>query len=137
LDLEDRLIPRPYANAIKKAYLSNAQTRAIRPGSTLLFYRSGDVRAVMVVGVVEETLVSQDPAEVAAFVGPRTVYTFEEIDEMTKRPVLSVLFRGDRVVDPPISLDELLSRNALGGAPQSISSIRPGGVEWIRARIQT
>ena len=86
---EDALFPaslglttQPFGNALRKAYLSNAPSRLLRPGDPLLFYRSSDERAVHVVGVCEDTLVSRDPAEIVAAVGRRTVYSLEEIENL-------------------------------------------------------
>lgn len=60
--------PKPFGNALRKAYLSNSPSRRLVPGATLLFYRSGDQRGVTCVGVVEDTLVrlgQHDPGRLA------------------------------------------------------------------------
>ena len=127
--------PRPFGNSIKKAYLSHSQMRQLGPGDTLLFYRSGDVRAVSVAGVVESTLVSQDPLSVATYVGPRTVYTYDQIEQMTQsRELLAILFRHDRNLRP-IGLDELKSARAILGHPQSLTAVREEGAAWMRASL--
>ncbi|HHJ10909.1 MAG TPA: hypothetical protein ENK25_08455 [Bacteroidetes bacterium] len=52
---------RPFGNSIRKAYLCNAQIRTIKPGSNILFYRSGDQNGISVMGVVEDTFISSSP----------------------------------------------------------------------------
>ena len=127
--------PRPFGNSIKKAYLSHSQIRQLNPGDTLLFYRSVDLRAVSVAGVVESTLVSHDPLSVATYVGPRTVYTYDQIEQMTQsRELLAILFRHDRNLRP-IGLDELKSARAILGHPQSITAVREEGAAWMRASL--
>ena len=64
---------RPCGNSMRKAYLSHSVIGSISPGALLLFYRSVDWRAVDVIGVVEATLRSSHPDEVARFVGKSTV----------------------------------------------------------------
>ena len=128
--------PRGFGNAIKKAYLSKTSSRLVSGGAVLLFYRSSDVQAIRAVGIVEDVFVSRDPDAIASFVSARTVYSLAEIAAMAdEREVVSILFRHDRDVPSPISLDELISDGALLAAPQSITSVRAEGVEWIAARI--
>lgn len=127
----------PFGNALRKAYLCNAPTRLLQPGDPLLFYRSSDEKAVYVVGVCERTVVSRDPAEIAAVVGRRTVYSLDEIDALARNgEVLVVLFRQDRVLRAdPITLEELRSARAVAAWPQSISRIRPEGTAWLAQRL--
>jgi GNAT superfamily N-acetyltransferase len=132
-----RGVPRPYSNAIKKAYLCHAAARFIVPGSTLLFYRSHDEKAASVIGVAEKALVTADPEEIASFVGPRTVYSFQEITQMAEHgEVLAVLFRHDRTLHPAITLAELKANGALKSHPQSICSVKTEGEAWISSRIR-
>jgi L-amino acid N-acyltransferase YncA len=128
--------PSGFGNAIKKAYLSLTSSRLVSAGAVLLFYRSSDMQAVRAVGVVEEVFVSRDPDAIAAFVSARTVYSLAEITAMAdERDVVSILFRHDRNVTTPISLKEMISEGALLAAPQSITSLRAEGEEWIATRI--
>lgn len=127
----------PFGNALRKAYLSNSPSRLLAPGDPLLFYRSQDEKAVYVVGICEDTLVSRDPAEIAAFVGRRTVYAYADIEDLCRRGVvLSVMFRQDRVLrDDPITLDELTSSGLLRSWPQSIARLHQEGLPWLRQRL--
>lgn len=126
-----------FGNALRKAYLCNASTRLLEPGDPLLFYRSHDEKAVYVVGVCERTLVSRDPLEIAATVGRRTVYSFEEIEQLTSRgEVLVVMFRQDRVLrGEPITLSEILGSGLARSWPQTIGRVRKEGIPWLKERL--
>lgn len=128
----------PFGNSILKAYLCHAQTRQLTPGSVVLFYQSGGETSVRCLGVVEATLVTALPADLAHFVGQRTVYSLQEIESMCrKQEVLAVLFRqASGVITQPITLDDLMTCGALTAAPQSITRIRAEGLEWIRDQIE-
>jgi GNAT superfamily N-acetyltransferase len=125
----------PFGNSIRKAYLSNALIRTITPGSIIFFYRSEDVHSVMSIGVVESTLVSSSPTEIARYVGKRTVYTFSEIEKICKNEVLAILFRQSRILRLPITLRELKKNGVLAAAPQSIVTIPEEALDWIQFRI--
>lgn len=123
-------------NDLRKAYLSRASTGQLGRGDLVLFYRSRDERAVRFVAVVESTLRSADASEIVRFVGTRTVYTAEEIEEMTangRRNVLAVLMRQARHLEPAWSVDMLIENEVIVRAPQSIQSISDQGAEWIRS----
>jgi len=129
------MVVRPYGNALRKAYLCNAPIRRLAAGDTLLFYRSQDLRAVTSVGVVEETLVSGDVDEIVAMVGQRTVYTYEEIRDLARGQVLTIMFRQDRLLLPPISEGELATNGAIRRAPQSIAAVSSGAIAWLGRRL--
>lgn len=141
---EDALFPateglttQPFGNALRKAYLCNAPSRLLQPGDPLLFYRSQDERAVFVVGVVEATLRTHDPSEIAATVGRRTVYSLPEIERLTRKgEVLVIMFRQARILrDEPITLAELIAGGVLTSHPQAVSKTRPGGTPWLAQRL--
>jgi len=129
------VVPRPYGNALRKAYLCNSPIRRLRPGDTLLFYRSRDRCSVTAVGVVEEVLVSRNPNEIVAMVGQRTVYSYEQIHQLTRADVLAILFRQDRLLEHPISIQELKSHAVVRAAPQSIVGVAEKSIEWIAHRL--
>jgi len=125
-------------NAIRKAYLCQANIKQLEPGDTLLFLRTGGrgESRITAAGVVEETLRSSDPDEIAAFVAGRTVYSYAEICGMCgEREVLAILFRLDRKIDPPWYRDDLKRRNVMTSSPQSIASVREAGVQWITEQL--
>lgn len=127
----------PFGNAIRKAYLCNSSSRLLRPGDTLLFYRSEDEKAVYVVGVCEDVMVSASAEHIAATVGRRTVYSMDDIAAMARnRDVLVVQFRQDRILtEEPIDLEELLAAGVIRSWPQSITRTRPEGLEWLTQRL--
>ena len=124
-----------FGNAILKAYLCNASVRTIAPGSVLLFYRSQDVSSIRSVGVADACMRSSDAAEIARFVGQRTVYSFDRIEQMCQSETLAILFRQSRTL-PSVKLSDLIENNVLRAAPQTITSIRPEGMAWIRQLIE-
>ncbi len=125
----------PFGNALRKAYICHAKTRRIRKGDALLFYRSGDERAVFVVGVCESVHVSGDPDEIAGVVGRQTVYTYDDIVRQTLNGlVVAIMFRQARVLSrDPITIADLLGAEVLRGHPQSATEFRSEkGVRWLR-----
>lgn len=110
-------------NAIKLAYLCFAQTKSIEPGDILLFYRSEDEQALTTLGIVDDFKISKDPSEIAALVKRRTVYSFDEIKEMSEKEVKVILFRLIKHVSLPLSLSDLKKLGVLAGTPQSIVKI--------------
>jgi len=80
-------------NTIKKAYLSHTPLKHMRPGDLLLFYRSGDWKAITTLGIVEKFFISSDPDEIASEVAKRTVYSISDIEEMCHKPTRVLLFR--------------------------------------------
>lgn len=126
-----------FGNGLRKAYLCNAQTRQIKPGSPLLFYLSHSRKAVTVLGVAEETFISNKAEEIAGMVGKRTVYSMSEIEELcAKGETLAILFRQARIIEPkPIQLHELIQNAVLKAAPQSIVTIPENAYPWLRHRL--
>lgn len=126
------MTPRPHGNALRKAYLSRANLRSAEPGATLLFYRSGDVKGITAVGVLEDSRVSTDSQEIVEFVGSRTVYSAREVEVMASSgSVLAFLFRQDRFMEPPIALQDLVDAHAVSRAPQTTIGINSEGLPWL------
>ena len=124
----------PFGNSIRKAYLCHSPMREIPPGSILLFYRSGDYRNIQTVGIAESSIRTNKPNEIIEFVSQRTVYTKAEIEEMTKSETLAILFRY-ATKDVRLQFQELIENQCLLGVPQSITRIKPEGVEWIHQQL--
>lgn len=80
-------------NGILKAYICHSKNQKICPGDLLLFYRSHDWHEVTTLGIVESVFRSTDPDEIAATVSKRTVYSYEEINQMSSKEALVILFR--------------------------------------------
>jgi len=89
----------------------------------------------MLVGVVEDTLVSSSPIEIARYVSKRTVYTYSEIKKMCHREVLAIRFRQSRILKKPITIEELKVNGIVSAAPQSIITIQKEALGWIQTRI--
>ncbi len=123
----------PCGNSIRKAYLSHSSTTLIRRGDNLFFYRSHDHKSITVLGIVEDTKRSDNPDEIAKFVGKRTVYTYADIKEMCNKNVFAVKFRQVSLLDTPINKDRILNENIVQAIPQSITRIN--NVNWLRQQI--
>jgi len=112
-------------NTIKKAYLTNSRITKIRAGDIIIFYRSHDWRCVTSVGVVEKVhLRITDPDVIVQRVGKRTVYTRDEIVEMSKKPTTVILFRHHFYFKNMVKYQMLLDRGIINGAPQTIIEIQ-------------
>jgi GNAT superfamily N-acetyltransferase len=125
----------PYQNAIRKVYVCNASTRAIKAGDILLFYRSGDNQAIREIGVCEATFAARSGRELARFAGNRTVYSLDDLDKIAESNALAVRFRFSRSVPQEIKYHELLDNYVINGPIQSIQKIKPEHAPWIRNRI--
>ena len=124
-----------FGNGIRKAYICNAVTRQIMPGSILLFYRSMDTKGIRVIGMAEDILASRNPNEIARFVGRRTVYSYREIESKCQTEALVILFRQVRVLGKPIPLPELVKNRILTAAPQSITRISDKATRWLQVHL--
>lgn len=120
-------------NAIRKAYVCRAPSNQLAPGDTVLFLRTREDQKVLVVGVVEETLRSDDPTAILTFTGQRTVYTPDEIDEMCRQGgVLAIRFRLDRVLDTPLTSNDLIAHQVMKRSPQSVQLVRDqDAITWL------
>jgi GNAT superfamily N-acetyltransferase/predicted nucleic acid-binding protein len=132
----------PFGNAIRKAYLCHSQTRAVPEGATVLFYRSAGSRtasAAIAVGVIEQSVRTRSNERILSFVGRRTVYSERDVAALCdggSREVLALLFRHDRYIEQPWSLNELVREGVLNGPPQSITSVRSErGRAWLREQL--
>jgi L-amino acid N-acyltransferase YncA len=121
-------------NAIKMAYLCHAQTKSIKPGDLVLFYRSHDERALTSIGVVESYDTLDDAADIVARVKRRTVYSMDEITKMAAKPTRVMLFRLVRHLEYSLSQAWLEHEGVLRGPPQSITKITHEKYEKIRAQ---
>lgn len=106
-------------NTIKKAYLCHAQTKQIKKGDVVLFYRSKDRMSIQCMGIVEETFFSDNLEDVYPIIAKRTVYTRSALVDILKQKTLIILFRF-------IALDKEISKKELksAGIKGNIQSIR-------------
>jgi len=122
-------------NTIKKAYLTNSRITTIQPGDIILFYRSKDKSEITSLGVVESIHMRlTDPDEIMKVVGKRTVYSREEIEEITKKPTTVLLFYHICHLPNPVSYQTLKDVGALSGPPQSICGVNENSYREIIKR---
>lgn len=126
---------RPCGNSIKKAYLCHSPNKQIMPGDNLFIYRSEDVKGITAIGIVEDSIRTSNPNEIARHVGSRTVYSFNSIVEFCHKPTLVIRFRYVKGLDVSIRLNELKKAGIINGAPQSIMKLKHEGVEWLKTRL--
>ena len=124
-------------NAILKAYLTRSAITTLTLGSTILFYRSHDRKAITAIGVVDDLCRSNDPAEIRRFVGMRTVYTDSQIRQLCEgTSVLAILFRHDRLLSEPWPFRVLIDNNLLKGPPQTVQKVaNEGALAWISNKL--
>jgi GNAT superfamily N-acetyltransferase len=114
----------PVSNAIRKAYLCHASTNQVKEGDLVFFYRSQDAKAVTTVAVVEKTLRSSDPLQLAAFVGKRTVYALTEIEAMcARRSVLAIMFRQCQHATRAVAFKKLRTEKIINNHVETITAI--------------
>lgn len=112
---------KPQSNTIKKAYLCHANTKQINPGDILLFYRSEDRQCIEVLGIVEKTFLSNDFFKIQTEVAKRSVYTEDQLIEISKKETRVLLFRYIKSFAPISS--EKLKELGINGAIRSIRKI--------------
>lgn len=110
-------------NAIKQAYLCHARIQNINPGDILIFYRSRDEMVLTTIGIVESVHDFDDPDKILELVSKRTVYSYEEIQQMAERRTKVILFRTAVHFPKMISRDWLSEALAILGPIQSIRQI--------------
>lgn len=113
-----------YSNTIKKAYISNAPITQIEPGDLAYFYRSGDEQSVRVVGIVEKAFHSEDASIIWQEIAKRTVYTYEQVEDIAKKNTLVILFRLLEYLEKPKSLKALVGNGNINAAPQTIQQMK-------------
>ncbi|OOO02138.1 MAG: hypothetical protein USCGTAYLOR_01640 [Chromatiales bacterium USCg_Taylor] len=110
-------------NAMKLAYLCHAPTNRLRRGDVVLFYRTGDLKAITTLGVVEHFEVSESATDIARLVSRRTVYSQPEIVDMAERPTKVMLFRLIEHLPNRVSYEWLSQNRVVRGYIQSIRTI--------------
>jgi hypothetical protein len=110
-------------NAIKQAYLCKAQSNQVKPGDVVLFYRTGDEKAVTTIGIVERYEVHENATNIMQIVSRRTVYSQNEIETMANTPTKVMLFRLVGHFQAPIPYSNLMHEKIVSGPIQSITKI--------------
>ena len=125
LEDEDRLFyTNPSAgNTIKKAYLSHSNTSTVKEGDLILFYRSKDNQAITTFGIVERAQITDNLDEIIEMVAKRTVFSYRQIKEMSKKKTNIILFRLIGHFDKPFITKEWLEKEEEYKTCQSICKI--------------
>ena len=123
-------------NAIKQAYLCKAQTNQVKPGDIVLFYRTGDEKAVTTLGIVERYEVHDNATNIMQIVSRRTVYSQRDIEVMAKSPTKVMLFRLASHFSSPIPYSALTQEGIVSGPIQSITKISDDSFSRILRRSQ-
>ncbi len=119
----DRVI----GNGITLAYLSRARVKGLSPGDAIAFYRSGDIKSVTTIGVIESTFTTSALERIIEAVAKRTVYSIDDIRAQLDgdAAVRVILFRLAFHLQSPIHSSLLIQAGILNGAPQTIQRITP------------
>ena len=111
----------------KKAYICNAPVKKISTGDIILFYRSHEKKLITTLGVVEKIYLDvTSTEEIIRYVGKRTVYSSDELQEK-KKPVLIIIFWHLLHFPNPISLYEVGIN-----VPQTISQLHETAYQKIK-----
>lgn len=112
------------ANAIKKAFISNAKIKKIKPGDIVLFYASHNRKAITVLGIVETTWNDfESQEEIFNIVRKRTAYDEEELKLVTQLDSLVIMFKHYITFKNPITYDFLYNNGIVNGYIQGPISI--------------
>jgi rRNA-processing protein FCF1 len=110
-------------NTIKKAYLCNSNSKSIKAGDVLFFYRTEDEKSITSYGIVDQFYIENDPDKIFQWVSKRTVYSFSEIQNMKGKQTKIILFRLVDHLQNNINFNKLKSMNIVSGPIQSITKI--------------
>jgi rRNA-processing protein FCF1 len=112
------------ANAIKKAFISNAKIKKIKSGDIVLFYASHNKKAITALGIVETTWNKfESQEEIFNIVRKRTAYDEEELKQVTQLDSLVIMFKHYITFKNPITYDFLYNRGIVNGYIQGPISI--------------
>jgi len=111
-------------NTIRKAYLCHSNTKKIRTGDVLLFYRSKDHMKLTSLGVVEEIHDGlTDANKIFNLVRKRTVYSLDEIEQMAEKETKVILFRHHFHLPHQLDFKYLKDESIVKGSIQSIMQL--------------
>ena len=132
LSIEDLQGIKTEANSIRKAYICNANTKQIDPGSIVLFYSSGEKKAITSLGIVDAVFNNfANFDEMFNLVQRRTAYKKEELEEVFKSDSLVILFKHYYSFDNYVNYDFLLENEIVKGPIQSAQKIEEEKLEMI------
>ena len=132
MSIEDLQGIKTEANSIRKAYICNANTKQIDPGSIVLFYSSGEKKAITSLGIVDAVFNNfANFDEMFNLVQRRTAYKKEELEEVFKSDSLVILFKHYYSFDNYVNYDFLLENEIVKGPIQSAQKIEEEKLEMI------
>jgi ribosomal protein S18 acetylase RimI-like enzyme len=126
----------PVENTIRKVYLSHSNLKEIEEGAVLLFYNSQEEMSIFSVGIAEKSIRTSQYDELLRFIGNRSVYSIDQLQEQCKKEVLAVRFRESRHLTQPIHYQELLQSKIISGPIQSIQKIKKESLPWLKEKIK-
>ena len=126
------------ANAIKKAFISNANRKKIKSGDIILFYASHDKKAITTLGIVETTWNEfESQEEIFNIVRKRTAYDEEELKQVARLDSLVIMFKHYITFKNPITYEFLYNKGIVNGSIQAPISIEKEDLEKIIEQSQT
>ena len=126
------------ANAIKKAFISNANRKNIKSGDIILFYASHDKKAITTLGIVETTWNEfESQEEIFNIVRKRTAYDEEELKQVARLDSLVIMFKHYITFKNPITYEFLYNNGIVNGYIQAPISIEKEDLEKIIKQSQT
>ena len=126
------------ANAIKKAFISNAKIKKIKPGDIVLFYASHNKKAITALGIIETTWNEfESQEEIFNMVRKRTAYDEKELKKVAKLDSLVIMFKHYITFKNPITYDFLYNNGIVNGYIQGPISIKRKDLEKIIDEGQT
>lgn len=116
------ILPIIEGNTIKKAYLCHSNSKKIRNGDIILFYRSKDLKSITALGVIESIKVGlTDFEEIYSLVRKRTACSKESIKKIAEKPTTVILFTHQTYFSKGLDIKYL---NSIGiTSPMSINEI--------------
>ena len=113
------------ANAIRKAFISNAKIKEINKGDILLFYESHEKKAITTLGIVETNWNKFNSIEeIANIVKKRTAYNNAELKEVCKLDSLVIMFKHYVTFKNSIDFNFLYNNRIVNGYIQRPLKIR-------------
>jgi predicted nucleic acid-binding protein len=122
-------------NAIKKAYLTHSNSRRVKEGGVLLFYRSHDEKEITSLGICESVHYRLSNAdEINRVVGKRSVFSDSEIEDYAKKETTVILFSWHFDLPSPVNYSDLLKERILTGPLRTVTEISHQDYKAIKER---
>ncbi len=133
----DRITNNIPGHTIKKVYLCHSPTTQLKLSDLLLFYISSPKQAICSMGIIESVFRSDKLSKIVSHIGKRSVYSFSEIQEMTKRETLVIAFRLIKHFKKEVSFNTLKKEQIIKGPPQSIQKLKNESYDKFNKLVET